>query len=92
MRSRSSAADDGESVAAVLTGVIVIASFVYFLGMASPSLLPVTVGPDVVHHLVLIRLIQRTHHLVRGTALPGHAAFPLDDHRLGCAIIPTSTR
>jgi hypothetical protein len=69
VRGRSSAADVGELLATVLTGAVVITSFAYFLWMASPSLLPVTDGPDVVHHLVLIRLIQRTHHLVRGTAL-----------------------
>jgi hypothetical protein len=72
MRGRSEAAPDGEGLAAVLTSAVVIASFLYFLWLASPSLLPVTNGPDVVHHLVLIHLIQRTHHLVHGSALNGY--------------------
>src|SRR4029078_13265492 len=37
--------------------------------LASPSLLPVTDGPDVVHHLQLIHLIQRTHRLAHAPAL-----------------------
>jgi len=50
--------------AAVVTG-----AFGYVMWLASPSLLPVTIGPDVVHHLQLIHVIQRTHHLVHGDAL-----------------------
>ena len=69
MRGRPEGARDGEGLAAVLTGTVVMGSFAYFLWLASPSLLPVTNSPDVVHHLVLIHLIQRTHHLVHGTAL-----------------------
>jgi hypothetical protein len=53
----------------VLFAAIVAGSFAYFLWLASPSLLPVTNGPDVVHHLLLIHVIQRTHHLVHGSAL-----------------------
>ena len=72
MRGRPEGARDGEGLAAVLTGTVVMGSFAYFLWLASPSLLPVTNSPDVVHHLVLIHLIQRTHHLVHGTALNGY--------------------
>jgi hypothetical protein len=53
----------------VLFAVVVLAAFGYFLWLASPSLLPVTNGPDIVHHLLLIHLIQRTHHLVHDPAL-----------------------
>ena len=72
MRGRAENASDGEALAALLTATVVIGSFAYFLWLASPSLLPVTNGPDVVHHLVLIHVIQRTHHLVHGTALNGY--------------------
>jgi len=41
----------------------------YFLWLASPSLLPVTIGPDIVHHLQLIHVIHRTHRLVHDPAL-----------------------
>ena len=43
--------------------------FGYLLWLASPSLLPVTSGPDLVHHLLLIHVIHRTHHLVHDPAL-----------------------
>ena len=72
MRGRPGDRADGERLAAVLTGIVVLGSLAYFLWLASPSLLPVTNGPDVVHHLVLIDLIQRTHHLIHGTALNGY--------------------
>jgi len=62
-------ADEGERLATALTATVVIGSLAYFLWLASPSELPVTNGPDVVHHLVLIHLIQRTEHLVHGSAL-----------------------
>ena len=45
-------------------GCLVAGALGYFLWLASPSLLPVTNGPDVVHHLLLIHVIDRTHHLV----------------------------
>jgi hypothetical protein len=47
----------------------VAGAFAYLMWLASPALLPVTIGPDVVHHLQLIHVIQRTHHLVHGDAL-----------------------
>ena len=48
----------------VAVSLLVIASAAgYLFWLASPSLLPVTDGPDVVHHLQLIHLVQRTHRL-----------------------------
>ena len=52
-----------------LFAIVVACALGYFLWLASPSLLPVTNGPDIVHHLLLIHVIQRTHHLVHGDAL-----------------------
>ena len=57
------------AVDAVCCLAVVGLSFGYFLWLASPSLLPITNGPDVVHHLMLIDLIQRTHHLPHDPAL-----------------------
>jgi hypothetical protein len=54
----------------VALSLVVIASAAgYLFWLASPSLLPVTDGPDVVHHLQLIHLIQRTHRLAHDPAL-----------------------
>ena len=50
-------------------GCLVAGSLGYFVWLASPSLLPVTIGPDIVHHLQLIHLIHRTHHLANDPAL-----------------------
>jgi hypothetical protein len=50
-------------------GCLVAGSLGYFLWLASPSLLPVTIGPDVVHHLQLIHVIHRTQHLVHDPAI-----------------------
>src|SRR5438876_794948 len=52
-----------------LFGCLVAGTLGYLLWLASPSLLPVTNGPDVVHHLLLIHVIHRTHHLVHDPAL-----------------------
>ncbi len=52
-----------------LFATVVACALGYSLWLASPSLLPVTNGPDVVHHLLLIHVIQRTHHLVHDPAL-----------------------
>jgi len=52
-----------------LAGGVMVCALGYFLWLASPSLLPVTNGPDVVHHLLLIHVIHRTHHLVHDPAL-----------------------
>jgi len=49
--------------------LVMAAACAYLLWLASPSLLPVTDGPDVVHHLQLIHLIQRTHRLAHDAAL-----------------------
>ena len=54
---------------AALFAIVVASALGYFLWLASPSLLPVTIGPDIVHHLLLIHVIQRTHHLVHDPAL-----------------------
>ena len=59
----------------VLFGLVVTGTFAYFLWLGWPSLLPVTNGPDVVHHLLLIHVIQRTHHLVHD---PGLAPYLLE--------------
>jgi hypothetical protein len=42
--------------------------FGYVLWLASPSLLPVASGPDIVHHLSLVHAIQRTDRLPHGSA------------------------
>lgn len=52
-----------------LFAVVILCALGYAVWLASPSLLPVTIGPDVVHHLLLIHVIQRTHHLVHDPAL-----------------------
>ena len=52
-----------------LVASVVACALGYLLWLASPSLLPVTNGPDVVHHLLLIHVIHRTHHLVHDPAL-----------------------
>ena len=49
--------------------IVVAASLSYFLWLASPAFLPVTIGPDVVHHLQLIHFIQRAHALPHAAAL-----------------------
>jgi hypothetical protein len=41
----------------------------YVLWLASPSLLPVADGPDIVHHLSLVHTIQRTSRLPHGPAM-----------------------
>jgi hypothetical protein len=50
-------------------GAVVVGVAGYLLWRAWPALLPVTDGPDVVHHLQLIHLIQRTHRLAHDPAL-----------------------
>lgn len=57
------------AAAVPIAGCVVAAALGYVLWLASPSLLPVTNGPDVVHHLLLIRVIHRTHRLVHDPAL-----------------------
>jgi hypothetical protein len=59
----------------LLFASVVAGAFAYLMWLASPSLLPVTIGPDLVHHLQLIHVIQRTHHLAHGDAL---GPYPLD--------------
>ena len=53
---------------AVFLAVIIVTAG-YLLYLASPSFLPVTIGPDLVHHLQLIHVIQRTHRLAHDPAL-----------------------
>lgn len=48
---------------------VVAVTGAYLIWLASPSLLPVTIGPDVVHHLQLIHVIQRTDRLAHDPAL-----------------------
>lgn len=48
--------------------LVAAATFAYAMWLASPSFLPVTNGPDVVHHLQLIHAIARTWHLPHGDA------------------------
>jgi hypothetical protein len=62
----------GNAMDIVFCVAVVAVAFAYFLWLASPSWLPVTIGPDVVHHLMLIHLIQRTHHLVHDPALTSY--------------------
>jgi hypothetical protein len=60
-------------VVATLLGALVAAGMLaYALWIASPSLLPVTNGPDVVHHLQLVHLIARTGRLPHDPALGGY--------------------
>lgn len=49
--------------------VIVFGVAGYILWLASPSLFPITQGPDIVHHLSLIHFIQRRHALPHDPAL-----------------------
>jgi hypothetical protein len=69
---RERAAAPAGSIA--LSGLVTFSAFAYLLWLASPSLLPVTDGPDVVHHLQLIHLIQRTHRLAHDPALQPYLA------------------
>jgi hypothetical protein len=64
---RESAAPPHGSLPLFVT--VVVTALAYPLWLASPSLLPVTNAPDVVHHLQLIHLIQRTHRLAHDPAL-----------------------
>lgn len=52
--------------------VVVTVLGAFLLWRAWPALLPVTDGPDVVHHLQLIHLIQRTQRLAHDPALNGY--------------------
>ena len=49
--------------------VVVSGAFAYAMWLASPAFLPVTNGPDVVHHLQLVRVIQTTGRLPHDAAL-----------------------
>jgi hypothetical protein len=48
---------------------VFVASFAFAMWLASPAFLPVTNGPDVVHHLQLIHAIARTWRLPHGGEL-----------------------
>jgi hypothetical protein len=62
---------DASSSASELAGVAIVIAIVtgYLAWLASPSLLPVTDGPDVVHHLQLIHVLERTGRLPHDPAL-----------------------
>jgi hypothetical protein len=49
--------------------LVVAVSFGYAMWIASPAFLPVTNGPDVVHHLQLVHVIQKARHLPHDAAL-----------------------
>jgi hypothetical protein len=49
--------------------LVVLAAFACAMWIAGPPFLPVTNGPDVVHHLQLIRAIDTTRRLPHGTML-----------------------
>lgn len=57
------------AAALAIVSCLVAAALGYFFWLAWPSLLPVTIGPDIVHHLQLIHVIHRTHHLANDSAL-----------------------
>ena len=63
--------DDAGSQPGELAVLALVFTFTagYLVWLASPSLLPVTDGPDVVHHLQLIHFIQRTGRLPHDPAL-----------------------
>lgn len=65
-------APDAHPAARAARVLIVVAFLAYFLWLASPSLLPVTNGPDVVHHLQLVHFISTTGRLPRDPALGGY--------------------
>jgi hypothetical protein len=48
---------------------VVALTIAYLLWLTAPAFLPVTIGPDVVHHLQLIHVMQRTQRLVHDPAL-----------------------
>jgi len=55
----------GSPLELILFLAIVVVADAYLLWLAWPSLLPIADAPDIVHHLLVIHLIQRTHHLTR---------------------------
>lgn len=52
----------------VLFVAIAAGVFGYLAWLASPSLFPIAIGPDIVHHLSLVHAIQRTHRFPHGSA------------------------
>ena len=68
---RSAALDDDAGVRGEWPAVVVVFGLVaaYLCWLAGPSLLPVTDGPDVVHHLQLMHFIQRTGRLPHDPSL-----------------------
>ena len=63
--------DDQASGRGELAGaaIVMVSAAVYLAWLASPSLLPVTDGPDVVHHLQLVHVIERSGSLPKDPAL-----------------------
>ena len=72
--------DDRAGARGHLTGLalVIAASAGYLCWLAGPSLLPVTDGPDVVHHLQLIHFIQRTSRLPHDPALAPYLLEMMD--------------
>src|SRR5262245_13537724 len=48
--------------------IVAAATFAYAMWLVSPAFLPVTNGPDVVHHLQLVHVIEKTRHLPHDAA------------------------
>ena len=59
--------DDAPDV--VLFGVVVAAAATWLAWLARPYLLPLSTGPDLTHHLILIRYIEEHWRLVHDPAL-----------------------
>ena len=56
-------------VDSVLFGGVVLAAAAWLLWLASPTFLPLSTGPDLTHHLMLIRYIEEHWRLVHDPAL-----------------------
>jgi len=76
--------------ASVLLALVVAGVFAYAMWLASPAFLPVTNGPDVVHHLQLIHVIARTwrlpHDPATGPFLLEMRGYTPGSHMLAAAI------
>ena len=68
-RAFSDSEDGNEGATIVLFGLVALSVAASLLWLAWPSLLPVVDGPDIVHHLSLIHVLQRTHRLPHDPAL-----------------------
>jgi hypothetical protein len=78
------ARSDGPGFAAwAVTGV---GMFAWLCAMAWPTLLPLGSGPDLVHHLGLIRYIETHHHLVHDPAVE-HWLGEMVGYTPGCHVL-----